>query len=242
MPPDHTPTDRMPTDRNPAFRVVDSLTAAAMGVGSAVRSARVFHPSGVGFRATITIRPAGGAAALGVPLLDEPGTYTGVVRASRGAGLPEPLPDVLGLAVRIEDAHGPGQAQDLLLGSSSSLPVGRQLFVPNVTFDGVTLSSILPYSLGSGGTSWFGARVLAPNGRVARLGDFADAANSLRIELLVAGRFGAWRTIADVRLGEKLGERESAALSFNVDDNTGGGITPTGWLQALRQHAYAASQ
>jgi hypothetical protein len=242
MPTDRTPSDRTPSDRNPAFRVVDTLTAAAMEAGSAVRSARFFHPTGVAFRATITVRPAVGEAALGVPLLDAPGTYTGVVRASRGAGLPEPLPDVLGLAVRIDDAHGPGQAQDLLLGSSSSLPVGRQLFVPNVSFDGVTLSSILPYSLGSGGTSWFGARVLAPNGRVARLSDFADAADSLRIEMLVAGRFGAWRTFADVQLGERLGEPESAALSFNVDDNTGGGIKPTGWLQALRQHAYAASQ
>ncbi len=230
----------MPTDRNPAFRVVDTLTAAAMEVGSAVRSARVFHPTGIGFRATVTIRPSG--AGFGVPLLDEPGTFAGVVRFSRGAGLPEPLPDVLGLAVRIEDAHGPGQAQDLLLGSSSSLPVGRQLFVPNVGFDVGTLSSILPYSLGDGGASWFGARVSAPSGRVTRLADVAEAAQEIRIELLVAGRLGAWQPVADVRLGERLTPEESGALQFNVDDNTGGGIRPTGWLQALRRRAYAASQ
>src|SRR4051812_14484439 len=118
----------MPTDRNPAFRVVDTLTAAAMEVGSAVRAARVFHPAGVGFRSTIAVRPpADGAGPLGVSLLDEPRTYSGLVRFSRGAGLPEPLPDVLGLAVRVEHAHGPGQAQDLLFASSAALPVGRQL-------------------------------------------------------------------------------------------------------------------
>jgi hypothetical protein len=35
---------------------------------------------------------------------------------------------------------------------------------------------------------------------------------------------------------------EADALRFNVDENTGGGIQPQGWWQALRRHAYAASQ
>jgi hypothetical protein len=243
MPTDRTPTDHMPTDHNPAFRAVDTVSAAVFEAGSAVRSARIFHPTGVGFRSTISIRPpADGAHALGVPLLDSPGTYSGPVRISRGAGLPEPLPDILGIAVRIEDAHGLGQAQDLLFGSSSSLPVGRQLFVPNVDFAGLTLSSILPYSLGGGGTYWFGARVLTSSGRLSRLADVAAAAQDIRIELLLAGRFGPWRPVADVSLDEQLPDPESAALRYNVDDNTGGGIEPTGWLQALRRHAYAASQ
>jgi hypothetical protein len=32
-----------------------------------------------------------------------------LLRFSRGAGLPEPLPDVLGVAIRLPDAHGPGR-------------------------------------------------------------------------------------------------------------------------------------
>src|SRR3954471_22227465 len=154
------PTNRTPTAHNPAFRVADAVSAAVFEAGSAVRRARVFHPMGIGFRSTVTIRPTTeGEAPFGVPLLDHPGAYSGRVRVSRGAGLPEPLPDVLGLAVRIEDAHGLGHAQDLLLGSSSSLPVGRQLFVPAASFSGATLTPILPYRLGDDdrrGASWFG--------------------------------------------------------------------------------------
>jgi hypothetical protein len=238
----------MPSERNPAFRVVDAVTATAMQVGSTVRSARVFHPDGIAHRATITIRPTTeepGTPRLGVPLLDEPGTHTGIVRFSRGASLPEPLPDVLGLAIRISDAHGPGQDQDVLVASSLEIPLGRQLLVPNVTFRGTSLSSVLPYRLGTGGTFWLGAQILdrdgAPLVRLAQLRR-AIAADELDLTLRYAHRFGSWRTFADVELGDQLSGAEADALGFNVDENTGGGITPAGWLQALRRHAYAASQ
>jgi hypothetical protein len=236
------------TERNPAFLLADTVASTAMQLGSTLRSARIFHPDGIAHRVSITIRPTAEdpqATALGVPLLDREGTYTGVVRFSRGASFPEPLPDVLGLAVRIDDAHGPGQDQDILLGSSLEAPVGRQLLVPNLSFRGTTLSSVLPYRLGSAGTFWLGARVCDPAGTpLVRLSALraAIAADEVSLSLRYASRFGAWRTFADVRLGEALSDSESDALGFNVDENTGGGIEPAGFLQALRRHAYAASQ
>src|SRR3712207_8796467 len=42
-----------------------------------------------------------GPGGWGAALLDQPGEHEGVVRLSRGAGLPEPLPDVEGLALRL---------------------------------------------------------------------------------------------------------------------------------------------
>jgi hypothetical protein len=236
------------TERNPAFLLADTVASTAMQLGSTLRSARVFHPDGIAHRVSITIRPtaaAPDATPLGVELLDREGTYTGVARFSRGASLPEPLPDVLGLAIRIDDAHGHGQDQDILLGSSLELPVGRQLLVPNLTFRGTTLSSVLPYRLGSAGTFWLGARVCDPAGSpLVRLSALraAIASDEVSLTLRYASRFGAWRTFADVRFGEALSERESDALGFNVDENTGGGIEPAGFIQALRRHAYAASQ
>src|SRR3978361_1840226 len=98
----------MPSERNPVFRLTDAVTATVMRAGSAVRDERVFHPHGVAHQVMLDIRPTSGdpdRASLDVPLLDEPGSYAGVVRFSRGGGLPEPLPDVLGVAVRIQDAH-----------------------------------------------------------------------------------------------------------------------------------------
>jgi hypothetical protein len=239
----------MPSEHNPAFRVVDAVTSSAMQVGSTVRQARLFHPDGIAVRASITIRPpeAGDSesASLGVPLLDSPATYDGVLRFSRGASLPEPLPDVLGLAVRISDAHGPGNDQDLLLASSSELPLGRQLLIPTHTFRRAALSSVLPYRLGSAGPFWFGALVVDRHDTApVRLSQLraAIAAGELGLTLRYARRFGGWRSFADIRVGEPLTAEESTALTFNVDENTGGGIAPAGWLQALRRHAYAASQ
>jgi hypothetical protein len=60
----------------------------------------------------------------------EPGRYQGVVRLSRGIGLPEPWPDFLGQAVRMLDGDGVAGIQDLLLVSSVSAVGGRQLIVP----------------------------------------------------------------------------------------------------------------
>src|SRR3954454_16525875 len=240
-----------PTERNPLFRVADAVTAAAMRTGSTLRSARIFHPEGVAYRATIDIRPeaspsgGGGTQPTGVRLLDQPDSYAGLVRFSRGGSLPEPLPDVLGIAVRIEDAHGPGQDQDILVGSSFEAPLARQLLLPAVAFRGSTLSSVLPYRLGELGTVLLGARLRSAEGRaLAHLPDLEQAieAGNLRLALRYASRWGAWHSFADVRIGERLPAEESDELSFNVDENTGGGLAPQGWWQALRRHAYAASQ
>jgi hypothetical protein len=239
-----------PTERNPLFRVADAVTATAMRTGSTLRSARIFHPQGVAYRATVDIRPGSAGSShdgtrTGVRLLDEPGSYGGLVRFSRGGSLPEPLPDVLGIAVRIEDAHGPGQDQDILLGSSFEAPLARQLLLPAVAFRGATLSSVLPYRLGELGTVLLGARLRTAEGRaLAQLPDLEQAidAGDLRLDLRYASRWGAWHSFADVRIGERLPAEESDELTFNVDENTGGGLAPQGWWQALRRHAYAASQ
>jgi hypothetical protein len=79
---------------------------ALFGGLSRLRGRRIFHPHGVGYSGTLTIdRPAPGYA--GVPLLQRAGEHAVITRFSRAVGLPEPLPDALGLALRIVDVHGP---------------------------------------------------------------------------------------------------------------------------------------
>jgi hypothetical protein len=71
-----------------------------------------------------------------------------LLRFSRGAGLPEPLPDALGVAIKLPDAHGPGADQDLLLTSSSDRPLLRRLLFPARSFLRRAFSTALPYELG----------------------------------------------------------------------------------------------
>jgi hypothetical protein len=84
-----------------------------------LRRGRALHPVGVGYHARLEITP-GARRWAGARLLVPGARYDAVVRFSRGAGLPEPLPDALGVAVRLPDAYGPGRAQDFLVTSSAT--------------------------------------------------------------------------------------------------------------------------
>ena len=231
----------------PLTGVVDTTlgvaSAVAFGALSGLRRARVFHPIGAAFEATLDVRGTADDR-WGVRLLDEEARHRCVVRFSRGAGTPEGLPDILGLALRVLDAHGAGQHQDLLLVTSGTRPLARNALLPVRHFAAAHYSSVLPYRV-DGSTLLFGARpVLAPGTPPpARFADLADAlaAGRLRFDLEVAPAAGDWATIGVLEVGRRLGDQESESLRFNAF-TTGGGIEPTGLLQTLRRRAYAASQ
>jgi len=236
------------TDDRPAFRPVGRATpvvegtvgvaaAAVMGAASAIRRKRAFHPDGAAFHATFQAT----GASHGAPLLDEAGTRDAVVRLSRGVGLPESLPDFLGLALRVHDAHGPGEHQDLLLVSSSSRPVLRHSLLPVRTFAHERYSSVVPYRVG-GRTVLFGARRLdddAPEDTTVE--DLREGVPPMRFALELAELRGEWEPIGVVTLRSPLPEREGRALRFDPS-NTGGGIEPVGVVQAVRRLAYRSSQ
>ena len=152
-----------------------------------------------------------------------PGSYAAVARISRGVGLPEPIPDTIGLAVRISDAHGPGRHQDFLMNTSLDAPVLHHLILPQL-LPGQSYSSVLAYRIGDD-LRLVGA---LPRGRGAF--DLALAP--------VAGRFAA---VARLSPDEQLTGEASEALRFNPW-NTGGGIRPVGPFQGWRRSAYAGSQ
>lgn len=159
-----------------------------------------------------------------MPLLDVPGEHTAIARLSRGIGLPKPLPDVLGLAVRVVDVHGPNRHQDLLLVTSIDAPVLHHLILPGPLGPyGQSYSSVLAYRVGER---------LRLFGALPRRPDF---------DLALAALGGRWTPFGRLRLGERLAQAASEALRFNVW-NTGGGISPTGPFQAIRAPAYRGSQ
>lgn len=120
-------------------------TAAAAGFGSLARARhdRALHPEGVVWAATTRFVPT----VAGAPALSRAGEIDSLLRLSRAIGLPTALPDILGLALRLHDLHGPGRPQDLLLASSPAPPMHAML-APARSFERAWFTSLLPYRIG----------------------------------------------------------------------------------------------
>jgi hypothetical protein len=235
--------------REHAFRPLGAVTpaveatagaaaAALMGAASAVRRKRVFHPDGVAFEASVQVT----GASHGAPLLDEAGRHDAVVRLSRGVGLPRSFPDFLGLALRITDAHGPDDHQDLLLVSAGDRPVLRHALVPVRGFDHHRFSTLLPYEVG-GRKVVFGARVLGEGPVPLHLENLRDraATTGLRFALELAETSGEWEPVGVVDVVAPMPDADGDALRYDPA-HTGGGIEPVGVVQTVRRLAYRASQ
>ena len=187
---------------------------------SSARGRRILHPDGIAYQASFTV-DGGDHGAL---LFDVPGEHAAIVRLSRALGLPKPLPDVLGLAVRLLDAHGPNRHQDFLLVTSADGPILHHLILPGPLGPyGQSYSSVLGYRIGDR---------LRLVGALPRRPDF---------DLAVAPLRGRWTPLGRLRLGERLSQEASDELRFNPW-NTGGGIRPTGPFQGIRDPAYRGSQ
>lgn len=122
-----------------------AVVAAGFGALAWLRGGvKALHPRGVVTGGRLT--PVDHAPT-GVEWADELVETQVVVRSSRSAGLPSPLPDIIGLALRIplrDDGFG-----DLLLASSRAEPVLRYLAVPRVGVAGA-YTSLLPFATPAG--------------------------------------------------------------------------------------------
>ncbi|MFP5326900.1 MAG: hypothetical protein ACLGHT_05390 [Acidimicrobiia bacterium] len=217
-----------------------TASAVTFGALSALRRARAFHPSGIAVEATLDVEAK---IHTGAPLFDRPGRRRCVVRFSRGAGMPEPLPDILGLALRVLDVGDGDRCQDFLLVTSGAAPLVRSALIPAQGYADRQYSSLLPYRVGTR-TVLIGARPLLSGGRsprtFAELGEaLADA--RLRFVLEIAEPAGDWEPMGTIDFGRTLSEQESEALQFNVFNNTDG-IDAVGVLNTIRRRAYEGSQ
>ena len=223
----------------------EALTAATARVfraGSAVRGAKVFHPRGLAFTGTVVVD--GDPDAPASPWLRTPGTYRAVARFSRGAGLPAPLPDLLGLAVRVLDAHGPGRPQDLLLITSVDQPVLHHLFVPAFDAQARPYSSATPYRIG--GTSWLMGALPRADSPRAEGGSMEErlrasvAAGGVALDLAAARVGGRFQRFGELRVEQEV-PGGGDHLRFNLF-NTGGGLEPVTWINRIRRRTYQQSQ
>ncbi len=226
-----------------------ALDAAGMALGgalaavAAVRGAKAFHPAGVSYGARLDVDGAPHAPSES-RLLSDRAEWPALVRFSRAIGLPRSLPDLLGMSIRIPDAHGPERHQDFLLVSSRDLPVLHHVFLPARDFQQRPYSCSLPYRVGD--RSLLVGTLpdpfsLRPGGH-DEFDRLAAAAQdgSLRFVLAVAPLSGRFRRVGMLHIDGLLASSLDA-LRFNPF-NSGGGLEPAGVLNRLRDYAYPLSQ
>ena len=200
---------------------------------------RPLHPAGVAFAAELVVDQP---RLHGARLFAHEGRRPAVVRFSRGFGVPRPAPDLVALAIKVPDAYGPGRDQDLLMAAAGDRPVMRHLFAWGGTHLERHYSTVLPFAVG-GRTMLVGATPAAPfAGRDADLDELPRlaATGDLAFALRVATPTGHWHDVARLEVGRRLGDDEEEALDFN-SSRSGGGLEPVGYVNRVREAAYAAA-
>jgi hypothetical protein len=226
-----------------------AVDAAGFTVGgvlaglAGLRRGKAVHPHGAVYDAELVV-PGHDYGLGSTELFGTAARRPALVRFSRSLGLPRPLPDLLGMSVRVPDAYGTGRHQDFLMVSSVDAPVLHHVFVPSSDVQQRLYSSSLPYRAGDR-TLLVGALPRADSPRpeggneLERL-EAAAATGALVFDLAVAKVWGRFRPVAELRVGDPL-PPEADALLFNPW-NSGGGLEPTGFLNRLRDVAYQLSQ
>jgi hypothetical protein len=216
---------------------------AALAALAAVRRGKAFHPDGVVYDARLSIAgdPAAPQAA---ELLSHKGEHRAVARFSRAVGLPRPIPDLLGLSLRVRDAYGSGWHQDFLLVTSADYPLLHHIFLPARDVQQRPYTSSLPYHA-KDDLFLVGAVPQPSSPRASGRNEFdrleaAASTGRLAFDIAVARLAGRFRPIGSLHISRRL-PNELDALRFNPW-NTGGGMEPAGWLNGARDRAYKLSQ
>ena len=190
---------------------------AATGVVSARPAAKPLHPRGAVVRATL--RRSGGDARTGAAWLDRTGDDQVLVRHSRAVGLPAPMPDIFGLALRVPTE--PGRHGDLLFASTGLGRLTRFTLTPSLSPYARPLTTLLPYR--------------TPAGAVLLSAVFRDERT---VVLAWAARSGAWHQFAELSLREDPVEETDLPVSFDPVRNTLPGLETYDWVRRLREPAY----
>jgi len=209
------------------------LLAVPLGALARWRSGKPMHPRGAVFDAVLERT----GADVGLPWVDEPRSDAVLVRFSRGTGVPAPLPDLLGLAVRLPDEPEP---VDLLLTSTGRGPLGRLVPVPRRDA-AAFYSSIMGYRSDAGTLRL--AAVPEDDAVPSEPRPLADevARGRVRFRLVVARGLGAWRPFARLTLTAPRAPLDPD-VRFDAVLHPPHGLVPDGPMARLRQPAYARAR
>jgi hypothetical protein len=192
-------TAASPSAIRPAVSAVAvSLGAVFYAVGRLRRGRRKpLHPDGAVLPGTV--HRDGAPTSWGAPWLDATGEHEATVRLSRSAGLPAPLPDVLGLALRV---RVDGRDADLLLSTAGRGRVGRFFLRPRLSPGRGAYTTLLPYR-SPRGPVLIAAEPEQPRRLPPDPAGLADrlAAEPMRFTLSCAAPRGPWRQFGTLEIG-----------------------------------------
>ena len=207
-----------------ATRGAGAAGGVALGAGVRVLGAvrptpKPLHPDGrvvVGRLHRHGLQPP-----IGVGLLDEAGEETVVVRESRAIGLPAPLPDIHGLAIRVTNADGsPG---DLLLATTGWGRLSRFVLTASRSTYGRPMTTLIPYRTAAG---------------PVLLGARSEVRGVVRLACAVGD--GPWRFFADLTLSPE--PESDPTLSFDPVAHQVPGLEQYPAVVSLREPAYRSAR
>jgi len=189
-------------------------------VDAARQAGKPLHPRGAVTRGVLERH--GSVRRSGVAWLDEPGRHDVIARWSRSVGLPGPVPDVLGLAVRV--VLDDERAADVLFSTTGTGPLTRFALLPRRSFER-PMTTLLPYRTDHGPV------VLA-----------AEASDARTVDLAWARSTGAWQPFATLLLDDAPEQADDAAVSFDPVLNQLPGLETYDWVRRLREPSYRSAR
>ncbi|WP_251042747.1 SRPBCC family protein [Arthrobacter sp. ISL-69] len=223
-------TDHEPRHAGGVTEAAGRAFAAMFRALKLARPDRPIHPDGVGLDGVLT-RTGDGGRSSGIDWLDARGVDPIEARFSRSVGLPQTLPDILGLALRITPSDG-GTA-DVLFASTGWKVPGRFLLMPTLDAATAALTTLMPYR-GRKGPVLLGLRTVSlPSGSLAS-GEWV-------LGLYWARPAGPWRQCGELRL-RAAPIPSDTRLRFNPLENQLPGARTYAWTRRLRERSYRAAQ
>lgn len=200
-----------------------AVLGAVFGAAALVRRTKPLHPQGRVGEGTLEITDP--QPDLGVPLLAAAGTHRCTVRWSRAMGLPSPLPDVEGLAIRFQDPTA-----DLLFASTGTGALSRFLLVPRPAGTHGAQTTLLPVSSAAGKSLVFRVTPAA--------GTAPEEEPPRRFDLAVATSGSLWRAAAvlEVEWGP------DRPMRFDPVENLLPGTEQYPLVRKLREPAYSMAR
>jgi hypothetical protein len=219
-------------------RTAGRLVGVPLGALARWRGGKPMHPRGAVFDAVLERRRG---PDWGVPWLAATASDPAVARLSRGAGLPAPLPDLLGLAIRLPGgAAGQGTPVDLLLTTTGSGRLTRLLPAPRRN-TAAFYSSIMAYRSDAGAVriGAFPAAEDVPSEPEPLARSVARA--GLCFTLVAARGLGPWQPFALLTLTDPVPALDPD-VRFDAVQHAPPGLPADGPMARFRAPAYARAR
>jgi hypothetical protein len=197
------------------------ILRAATGKIAARPAAKPLHPRGSVVHGTL--HRLGSEDRTGALWLDQSGDDQVLVRQSRAIGLPSPVPDISGLAIRVPTDGG--RRGDLLFASTGLGRLTRFTLTPAMSPHRRPMTTLLPYR--------------TPAGAVLLSAVFHTES---KVELAWAIRSGAWNPFAELSLDNIPADGADLLVSFDPVRNAPPGLETYEWVRRLREPSYAAAR